>query len=173
MIRVRLPLRKKAAYGTVCSDRLLSFFYQRFNRMPVTKSAKKALRTATRRHEENVIQKAAFKKAVKEVKKAVEAGTDTVADLFSQAQSALDRAAKKHTIHPNKAARLKSRLAKHMATGPAVAVKKDAKASTPKKVVGAKKSAPKKVEAPKAEAAPKAAAPKKAPAKKAAPKKAA
>ncbi len=32
---------------------------------------------------------------------------------LQQAYAALDIAAKKHTIHPNKAARLKSRLAKH------------------------------------------------------------
>jgi small subunit ribosomal protein S20 len=83
--------------------------------MPVTKSAKKALRTSIRRHEENLLQKDAFKKAIKGVKKAIVAVEGDLTALFSSAQSTLDRAAKKHTIHPNKAARLKSRLAKRVA----------------------------------------------------------
>ncbi|MEI6477524.1 MAG: 30S ribosomal protein S20 [bacterium] len=100
--------------------------------MPVTKSAKKALRTATRRHEENIVQREAFKKAAKAVRKAVDTGSDTAANLFTQAQSALDRAAKNNTIHKNKASRLKSRLAKKLAgIGTAApVVKKAAKAKT-------------------------------------------
>ena len=84
--------------------------------MPVSPSAKKALRTATRRHQENLIQRDAFKQAVKAVKKAVAAGSEGVAGLFSTAQSSLDRAAKNNTIHRNMAARIKSRLAKRVAT---------------------------------------------------------
>ncbi len=118
--------------------------------MPVTKSAKKALRTATRRHAENLIQREAYKKAVKGVKKAIETGSSDIATLFSQAQSSLDRAAKNHTMHPNKAARLKSRLAKKMATSdvaPAakkVVAKKATTAKTPAKKAAAKKSTTKK-----------------------------
>ena len=84
--------------------------------MPVTKSAKKALAVAHRRHAENLIHKESFRQAVKAVKKAVLAGSDEVVKLFSTAQSSLDKAAKSKTIHPNKAARLKSRLAKKVAT---------------------------------------------------------
>lgn len=80
--------------------------------MPVSKSAKQALRTAERRHLENISQKNLYKKTTKAVRKAVEQGSDDLKDLFSKAQSALDRAAKNNTIHPNKAARIKSRLYK-------------------------------------------------------------
>jgi small subunit ribosomal protein S20 len=104
--------------------------------MPVTKSAKRALRVAHRRHEENLISKGTFKKAVKGVRKAVEAGSKEVSELFSKAQSALDTAAKNNTIHRNKAARLKSRLAKKMTMDAGVVAK-------PKKAA-AKKAAPKK-----------------------------
>ncbi len=105
--------------------------------MPVSPSAKKALRVAERRHLENLKIKSVYKKAVKSVKKAVEESAADVATLLSKAQSALDTAAKSKTIHPNKAARLKSRLAKRLATATteapaAKAVKKD----TPKKAAG-------------------------------------
>lgn len=113
--------------------------------MPVTKSAKKALSVARRRHEENLLQKAAFKRAAKAVRKAVDAGAQETVELFSKAQSALDKAAKANTIHPNKAARLKSRLAKKMAAGaPEAPAKKVTKAAS------AKKAAPKKAAAKKA-----------------------
>lgn len=113
--------------------------------MPVTKSAKRALRVAHRRHAENLQTKDLYKKAVKSVKKAVDTGAATAGELFSKAQSALDTAAKSKTIHKNKAARLKSRLAKKAAAG------------------GIKMDMPKKA---KAAAAPKKAAPKKPAAKK-------
>jgi len=118
--------------------------------MPVTKSAKKALRTATRRHEENLIQRDTYKKAAKAVRKAVASGTGAVSELFSKAQSAFDRAAKNNTIHKNKAARLKSRLAKASAAvaGAEPTPKKAAKAAAPK--AAAKKAAPKKAAAKKA-----------------------
>jgi len=106
--------------------------------MPVTKSAKRALRTAKRRHEENLVTKDLYKKAVKGARKALQSGAEGVSDLLSKAQSALDKASKKKTIHPNKAARLKSRLAK-ASTGIAAAPEK--KKST------AKKAAPKKAAA--------------------------
>ncbi len=106
--------------------------------MPVTKSAKKALRVSARRKEENLAIKGLYKNAVKLVRKAVEQGTEDVQDLVSSAQSTLNRAAKSKTIHKNKAARLMSRLAKKVsigATGTTV---------TKKKKSSAKKAAPKK-----------------------------
>ncbi len=107
--------------------------------MPVTKSAKKALRTSSRRHEENLITKELYKKAVKSVKKAIASGSDQLAATFSTAQSALDTAAKRKTIHPNKAARLKSRLAKKVATPVAEVAPKAKKSSSA--AAGAKKKA--------------------------------
>jgi len=112
--------------------------------MPVTKSAKKALTVAHRRHEENLLQRAAFKRAVKDTKKAVDAGATNVAELFSKAQSVLDKAAKNNTIHPNKAARLKSRLAKKLTAAPVEAPKKVTKAKATTKKAAPKKAAAKK-----------------------------
>ncbi len=105
--------------------------------MPVTKSAKKALRVSARRKEENLAIKGLYKNAVKLVRKAVEQGTEDVQELVSSAQSTLNRAAKSKTIHKNKAARLMSRLAKKVATGT------NGNATTKKKS-SAKKAAPKK-----------------------------
>ena len=114
--------------------------------MPVTKSAKKALSVSLRRKGENLIDKNAFKRAVKDVRKAVAEGAANVATLFSTAQSNLDRAAKSKTIHPNKAARLKSRLAKKMAAPVEVPVAKPVRAkkaasTASKKTTAAKKKA--------------------------------
>lgn len=105
--------------------------------MPVTKSAKKALRVSVRRREENLLTKGLYKKAVKVVRKAVQDGAGEVSELLGKAQSALDKAAKSKTIHRNKAARLKSRLAKHTPTSSTPKAKKAAakpkKKATPKK----------------------------------------
>jgi small subunit ribosomal protein S20 len=122
--------------------------------MPVTTSAKKALRVAERRHTENLIAKYAYKKAVKTVRKDVQAGSEEVTVDFQKAQSVLDRAAQRKTIHPNKAARLKSRLAKLIATTPesgstgttskaktGTTVGKAAKKSTAKKIATKKSTA--------------------------------
>jgi len=81
--------------------------------MPHTASAWKRLRKNEKRRLQN---RAAYKK-VKVARKsaaAAIAGTDTaaVATALSATQAVLDRAADKGYIHKNKAARLKSRLAK-------------------------------------------------------------
>lgn len=115
--------------------------------MPVTKSAKRALRVAHRRHEENLVTKDLYKKALKSVRKAVEGGSKEVGELFSKAQSALDTAAKSKSIHRNKAARLKSRLAKKMGadvTVVATKAKSSAKKSAVKKAAVKKKNSAKK-----------------------------
>lgn len=111
--------------------------------MPVTKSARKALRVATRRHGENLRQRSQYKKAVKAVRQAVETSTGKLGEFFSKAQSALDKAAKHNTIHPNKAARLKSRLSKLMAKGPEESVT-TAKKTTTTKTTAKKTTAKKK-----------------------------
>lgn len=111
--------------------------------MPVTKSAKRALRISVRRHIENLRSKALYKKAVKLGRKAIAEGSETATELMSQAQSALDTAAKNNTIHRNKAARLKSRMAKAAAkSGVATeAPAKPAKKATTPKKAAAKKAA--------------------------------
>lgn len=74
--------------------------------MPITKSAKKALRRDRRR---TIINKRIKRRIKTILKKARQNPTKKALTLVA---SALDRAAKKHVIHKNKAARLKSRLAK-------------------------------------------------------------
>lgn len=81
--------------------------------MPHTASAWKRLRKTEKRRLQNRVAA----KKVKVVRKAAAvaiAGTDTaaVATALSATQAVVDRAADKGYIHKNKAARIKSRLAK-------------------------------------------------------------
>lgn len=83
--------------------------------MPITKSAKKALRQNIARRKRNLQKKEAYKKAVKEIKKALVAkDIEKAKTLISKAYKALDKAAKVGVIKKNKASRLKSRLAKRL-----------------------------------------------------------
>ncbi|MBI2009693.1 MAG: 30S ribosomal protein S20 [Candidatus Chisholmbacteria bacterium] len=74
--------------------------------MPITTSARKALRRDIRR--------TVFKRRIREqVSLAVkQARWRPTSDSLKKAQATLDRAAKKKVLHPNTAARLKSRLIK-------------------------------------------------------------
>ncbi len=74
--------------------------------MPVTKQARKKLRKDLRREKKNQELKSKFKKVLKNSRK-----SPTVKKL-SAASKIIDKAAKKNVIHKNKAARLKSRLAR-------------------------------------------------------------
>lgn len=78
--------------------------------MPVTSSAKKALRRDRRRTIINQRVKRKIKAALKEIRQ-----KPTQKALVKTA-SILDRAAKKKIIHKNKANRLKSKLAKLLET---------------------------------------------------------
>lgn len=81
--------------------------------MPITRSAKKALRQSERRRRRNLIKKEAYKRLIRDVRKAVSAGkTDEAQKLLPRLYQALDKAAKTNVIKKNKAARLKSRLTK-------------------------------------------------------------
>ena len=81
--------------------------------MPITRSAKKALRASVRKREFNLVRKEAASNAVKSVKKLVLAGNKKQAlAAFSQAQKALDKAVKGRSLDRNTASRRKSRLAK-------------------------------------------------------------
>ncbi|MCG3133910.1 MAG: 30S ribosomal protein S20 [Planctomycetes bacterium] len=79
--------------------------------MPHTEHAKKSHRKSVRRRERNRAAKAAYRTAVKKAR-ATPAGTPGAKESLSAAQARLDKAAKNRTIHPNTAARMKSRLAK-------------------------------------------------------------
>ena len=78
--------------------------------MPITKSAKKAVRQSIRRRERNLKRKEAVKDIVKKIKKLVSEGkTEEVKLLLPQAQKAIDKAAKSF-LHRRAASRKKSRL---------------------------------------------------------------
>jgi small subunit ribosomal protein S20 len=79
--------------------------------MPTTKSAKKRHRQSLQRRATNRATKSAIKTQVRKVREAVAAGDATKADAeFRVAATKLDRAGAKRVIHPNAAARTKSRL---------------------------------------------------------------
>ena len=79
--------------------------------MPITKSAKKALRQSKRRQATNTRRKSAYKNVVKEFKRAVAAKEfDKAKTLLPQIYKKVDKAAKKRSIAKNKASRTKSRL---------------------------------------------------------------
>ena len=83
--------------------------------MPITKSAKKARRQSARRKIQNTKRKDTYKGAIKTFRKLVAAKTlDEAGAKLSAAYKALDKAAKTGAIKRNKAARLKSRLAKKL-----------------------------------------------------------
>jgi len=85
--------------------------------MPITKSAKKALRQNIRRRERNLERRTELKSVIKQYKKLIVAGEKEKAKEFlSQVYKKLDKAAKVNLIKKNKAARLKSRLSKKLTT---------------------------------------------------------
>lgn len=83
--------------------------------MPITASAKKALRQNLRRREKNVARREAYKATMKEYKRLL-AGKkfEDARGALSKSFKALDKAAKGNTITKNTASRLKSRLAQLM-----------------------------------------------------------
>jgi small subunit ribosomal protein S20 len=79
--------------------------------MPITTSAKKALRQNVTRRKRNIVRKEAYKKAVTGLRKLVVAKRmDDAAKALPSVFKALDKAAKTKVIEKNKASRLKSRL---------------------------------------------------------------
>lgn len=80
--------------------------------MPITSSAKKALRQNETRYERNTKKKQAYKKAVTGLRKLIAAKKmEDAAKALPSVFKALDKAAKTKVIEKNKASRLKSRLA--------------------------------------------------------------
>jgi small subunit ribosomal protein S20 len=74
--------------------------------MPITKSAKKSLRVSQTKRAQNQTNKVVLEKALRK------ADVETVNSVMST----IDKSAKTGLIHKNKAARLKSRLAKKLGT---------------------------------------------------------
>ena len=81
--------------------------------MPITSSAKKALRASLRKREFNLRRKDKVSKAVKSLRKLIASGDKKAAQaLMPTIQKALDKAVKGKTINKNMASRKKSRLSK-------------------------------------------------------------
>ncbi|OGN15394.1 MAG: 30S ribosomal protein S20 [Candidatus Yanofskybacteria bacterium RIFCSPHIGHO2_02_FULL_43_22] len=81
--------------------------------MPITASAKKALRQSLTRKARNLRRKNNYKNNLKELKNFVAAGKkDEAKKLLPKVYKALDKAAKTNVINKNKAARLKSKASK-------------------------------------------------------------
>lgn len=74
--------------------------------MPILKNAKKALKVSKKKNIVNRKLKSRVKTAIDQAKKTPKP------ENISLAHSKIDRAVKKNLIHKNKAARLKSRIAK-------------------------------------------------------------
>ena len=84
--------------------------------MPITKSAKKALKGSKKKRVFNLRRKTAMKSTIKEVRELVAGGKkDEDLKLIPKIQKVLDKAAKRGVIKKNTASRKKSRLAKLVA----------------------------------------------------------
>lgn len=84
--------------------------------MPITSSAKKALRASKHKAVFNEKRRDAFTDAVKKVKKLIITNKIKEAEaMLSSAFQAIDKACKTNLIHKNTASRKKSRLAKMLA----------------------------------------------------------
>jgi small subunit ribosomal protein S20 len=121
------------------------FFYV----MPIIKSAMKRARQALVRRSRNLQVKRAIHNDTRAVMDAASAGDSSLTqDKLREAQSQIDRAVKKGTLHKNTAARRKSRLVaasvRTLATASTEEAKPKAKAKVaPTKKAPAKKSATK------------------------------
>jgi small subunit ribosomal protein S20 len=86
--------------------------------MPITRSAKKALRQNKRRRQRNLRQLNALKDTVKKIKKLVaENKKEEALKLLPQTYKVIDKTAKIGIIKRNNAARKKSRLTKIISRG--------------------------------------------------------
>lgn len=84
--------------------------------MPITKSAKKAIRGSLRKKAFNDQRKKAMKEIIKKVERIAKAGLqgskDEVVKMLAEAFQSIDKAAQKGVIKKNNAARKKSHLSK-------------------------------------------------------------
>ena len=80
--------------------------------MPITKSAKKAIRGSLRKKAANDRNKRSMKEAMKTVEKTAKTDKSEASKSLASAYAAIDKAAKKGIIKKNTAARKKSRLSR-------------------------------------------------------------
>jgi len=80
--------------------------------VPTIKSAEKRLRQARKRHEHNQSIKSEIRTLARRIEDSE--SLEEAEELLQDAYAVLDRAAGKDVIHPNKAARKKSQLARRV-----------------------------------------------------------
>ena len=80
--------------------------------MPITKSAKKAIRVSARKKVWNDRRKRAMKEIMKKLEKTAKENKEEAKKILNSAYQAIDKAAKKGVIKKNNAARKKSRLSR-------------------------------------------------------------
>jgi small subunit ribosomal protein S20 len=80
--------------------------------MPITKSAKKAIRVSGRKKAQNDRRRRGMKDLIKKIEKLSKTDKAEAAKLLSSAYQAIDKGAKGGVIKKNTAARKKSRLAR-------------------------------------------------------------
>ncbi|RLG15095.1 30S ribosomal protein S20 [Candidatus Pacearchaeota archaeon] len=83
--------------------------------MPITSSAKRAVRESSKKRKANLQKTIVFKKTKKDFLKLIENGKiEEAKKMFPKVHKLLDKAAKVNLIKKNKAARDKSKLAKKL-----------------------------------------------------------
>lgn len=112
--------------------------------MPIIKSAKKRVKTATKAAVRNSKTKRTLKTALKSFHAAVTGKSKDAGDKHNKAQSAIDKTAKKGLVHKNKAARMKSQASAKAKAAGVKPTAKIVKAAPAKKVAAPKKVAAKK-----------------------------
>jgi len=80
--------------------------------MPITQSAKKAIRGSLRKKAFNDRRKRVMKEEIKKIEKLVKTDKNAAIKMLSTAFQVIDKAAKKGVIKKNNAARKKSRLSR-------------------------------------------------------------
>ena len=80
--------------------------------MPITQSAKKAIRGSLRKKAFNDARKRAMKEIIKKIEKIAKADKAEALKMLSGAFQAIDKAAQKGVIKKNNAARKKARLSR-------------------------------------------------------------
>ena len=108
--------------------------------MANTRSAKKETRAGVRRTLRNRSVRSSVKTRVSKARRALLDNVENALELATSAISSLDRAAEKGILHPNNAARRKSRLAKRM-NGQAAPAATPAKGEKGKAARGGSKAA--------------------------------
>jgi len=83
--------------------------------LPNIKSVMKDVKKSRENQIKNVSTKSKIKTLTKKTKTAIDEKAENISSLMNESFSTIDKAVKRGIIHPNQAARRKSRLAKKLA----------------------------------------------------------